>query len=133
MTKRWPRIALTIGTVLPYWPLLTFSVLFIPDDHFTSDLYNGELPGRLIVAALIRGGDWPLWTNRICSGYPLDGAPADPLGLLLFTLLPPAPALDALVLALLLIAAHGTYTLARRLGADAPGAVLAGIAFAGSG
>jgi hypothetical protein len=119
--------------LLPYWPLLTFSVLFIPDDHFTSDLYNGELPGRLIVGRLIRSGQWPLWTGQICSGYPLDGAPADPAGLLLFALLPPAPALDALIILILLVAAHGTYTLARRFGADAPGAVLAGLAFAGSG
>ena len=133
MTKSWPRLALTLGALIPYWPLLTFSVLIVPDDHFTSDLYNGELPGRLIVSTLIRRGAWPLWTNQICSGYPLDGAPADPLGLLLFTLLPPAPALDALLLVVLLVAAHGTYTLARRFGADAFGAVLAGIAFAASG
>lgn len=133
MTKPWPRIALTLGALVPYWPLVTFSVLFIPDDHFTSDLYNGELPGRLIVGRLIRRGEWPLWTSQICSGYPLDGAPADPLGLLLFALLPPAPALDALLLIILSVAAHGTYTLARRFGADAAGAVLAGIAFAGSG
>jgi hypothetical protein len=133
VTKSWPRILLTIGSLVPYWQLLTFSVLFIPDDHFTSDLYNGELPGRLIVARLIRGGEWPLWTPQICSGYPLDGAPADPIGLLLFTLFSPAAALDALLIVLLLVAAHGTYTLARRFGAEATGAVLAGIAFAGSG
>jgi hypothetical protein len=133
VTKSWPRIALTIGALIPYWPLVTFSVLFVPDDHFTSDLYNGELPGRLIVGRLIRAGQWPLWTSQICSGYPLDGAPADPLGLLLFTFLPAAPALDALLLVILLVAAHGTYTLARRFGADRTGAVLAGIAFAASG
>lgn len=124
---------MTIGALIPYWPLVTFSVLFIPDDHFTSDLYNGELPGRLIVGRLIRAGEWPLWTSRICSGYPLDGAPADPLGLLLFALLPPAPALDALLIVTLLVAAHGTCILARRFGADGAGALLAAIAFAGSG
>ena len=65
--------------------------------------------------------------------YPLGGAPVDPLGLALFTLLPPAAALDLLLIVLLLVAAHGTYSLARRLGADRTGAVLAGLGFAGSG
>jgi hypothetical protein len=37
------------------------------------------------------------------------------------------------VIVLLLVAAHGTYSLARRFGPDQIGAVLAGIAFAGSG
>ena len=50
-----------------------------------------------------------------------------------FTLLPAAQALDLFVIVLLLVAAHGTYGLARRFDADRTGAVLAGIAFAGSG
>jgi hypothetical protein len=129
----WHRILLSIGSLLPYWPLLTFSVLFIPDNHFTSDIFNGELPGRILVGQLVRAGEWPLWTSQICSGYPLAGAPADPLGLVLFAVLPPAAALDALVIAMLLVAAHGTYSFARRLGAEPAGAILAGIAFANSG
>ena len=127
------RAFLTLGTLLPYWRLLTFSVIFVTDDFFTSDIFNGELPGRLLVAQLIRGGHLPLWTAQMCSGYPLVGAPSDPIGLALFTLLPPAPALDALVIMILLVAAHGTYSLARRLDASRSGAVLAGLAFAGSG
>jgi len=74
-----------------------------------------------------------VWTSQVCSGFPLAGSPADPIGLALFTLLPPAAALDALVIILLLVAAHGAYGLARRFGSDEVGAVLAGIAFAGSG
>jgi Bacterial membrane protein YfhO len=127
------RAFLTLGALLPYWRLLTFSVIFVTDDFFTSDIFNGELPGRLLVAKLIRGGQLPLWTGQMCSGYPLVGAPSDPLGLTLFTLLPPAPALDALLIVILLVAAHGTYSLALRLGATRSGAVLAGLAFAGSG
>src|SRR5262249_56771899 len=81
----------------------------------------------------LRAGSFPLWTTRMCSGYPLAGAPADPLGLALFARLPPAAALDALVLVILFVAAHGTYSLARRCGANRAGAVLAGLAFAGCG
>jgi hypothetical protein len=127
------RVFLTLGVLAPYWRLLTFSVIFVTDGVFTSDLFNGELPGRLMFAEWIRAGQWPVWTSRMCSGYPLGGAPVDPLGLALFTQLPPAAALDLLLIVLLLVAAHGTYSLARRLGADRTGAVLAGLGFAGSG
>jgi hypothetical protein len=122
-----------VGALAPYWQLLTLRAIFVTDGHFASDIFNGELPGRVLVSQWIRGGELPLWTSQICSGYPLAGAPADPLGLALFALLPPAAALDLLLIVLLLIAAHGTYGLARRLGADRTGAVLAGLGFAGSG
>jgi hypothetical protein len=138
MPDRWragllARILLTVGALLPYWRLLTFSVVLATDDYFTSDIFNGELPGRILVAEGLRAGRLPLWTNAMCSGYPLAGAPADPIGLALFTLLPPAPALDALLIVILLVAAHGTYSLARRFGVDRTAAVLAGLAFSGSG
>lgn len=127
------RAFLTLGALLPYWPLLTLGVVFVTDGHFSSDIFNGELPGRVLVGQGLRAGQLPLWTSQFCSGYPLAGAPVDPLGLALFTLLPPAPALDLLLIILLLVAAHGTYSLARRFGSSRSGAVLAGLAFAGSG
>src|SRR5688572_9044216 len=123
----WARALLTAAALLPYWRLLTFSVVFVTDDYFASDIFNGELPGRVLVGQSLRSGQLPLWTSQLCSGLPLAGAPADPIGLALFTLMPAAPALDALVIALLMVAAHGTYSLARRFGADQIGAVLAGI------
>src|SRR6266513_3167620 len=86
------RIFLTIGALLPYWRLLTFGVVFVPDDQFTSDIFSGELPVRALIGQSLRSGHLPLWTNQLCSGYPLSGTSADPLGLALFTLLPPAPA-----------------------------------------
>jgi hypothetical protein len=57
----------------------------------------------------------------------------DPIGTALFATLSPARALDVLILVVLLVAAHGAYSLARRVGADRIAALLAGIAFAGSG
>src|SRR5439155_24075838 len=101
------RTLLTIAALLPYWRLLTFSVVFITDDYFASDIFNGELPGRILVGQWLRRGQPPLWTSQLCSGFPLAGSPADPIGLALFTLLPPAAALDALVIVLLLVASHG--------------------------
>jgi hypothetical protein len=127
------RVFLTLGALLPYWRLLTFNVVYVTDDVFASDIFNGELPGRVLVGQLIRHGQPPVWTNQLCSGLPLAGSAADPLGLAAFSLLSPAAALDLFVIVLLLVAAHGAYGLARRFGADRPGAVLAGLAFAGSG
>ena len=127
------RVLVTVGALLPYWRLLGFNVLFVTDDGFASDIFNGELPGRVLISQMLRHGQLPVWTSQLCSGLPLAGAPMDPIGLGLFTLLPTAAALDAFVIVLLLIAAHGAYWLARRFGADRFGAVLAGVAFAGSG
>jgi hypothetical protein len=127
------RLVLTIAALLPYWQLLTFHVIYVTDDYFASDIFNGEFPGRVLVGNVIRSGHLPVWTSLLCSGIPLAGAPVDPIGLAAFSLLPPAPALDFFIIVLLLVAAHGAYSLARRCGADRPGAVLAGLAFAGSG
>lgn len=127
------RALLTLAALLPYWRLLTFGVIYVTDDIFTSDIFNGELPGRVLIGALIRQGDLPVWTSALCSGFPLAGAFGEPISLAAFSLLPPAAALDLLVIVLLLVAAHGTYGLARRFGADRSGAVLAGLAFSGSG
>jgi hypothetical protein len=127
------RVFLTLGALVPYWRLLTFSVIFVTDDYFASDIFNGELPGRVLMGRMIRHGQWPVWTSQLCSGFPLAGAAADPIGLAAFSLLRPAVALDLFVIVLLLVAAHGAYGLARRFGADRTGAVLAGLAFAGSG
>src|SRR5689334_3176281 len=106
MPEPWRRLlaraCLTAGALLPYWRFLTLSVIFVTDGVFTSDSFNGELPGRLLVANAIRAGRLPLWTSGLCSGFPLAGAPADPLGLALFTALPPAPALDLLIVVLML-------------------------------
>src|SRR6187397_180896 len=127
------RVAVTVGALLPYWRFLAFNVVFITDDYFASDIFNGELPGRVLVGETIRQGHLPVWTNRLCSGLPLAGVALDPIGIGPFVLLPPAAALDLVVIVLLLVAAHGTYGLARRFGADRIEAVLAGVAFAGSG
>ncbi len=127
------RALLTLGSLLPFWPLLTFQVLYVTDDGFTSDIWNGELPGHVLAGASMRAyGTLHSWTSQLCSGTPMFGG-EEPLSLALFSLLSPAAALDAFVLILLSVAAHGSYSLARRMGAGRPGAVLCGIAFAVSG
>ena len=40
------RSFLTLAALLPYWPLLTFGTIYVTDDVFASDIFNGELPAR---------------------------------------------------------------------------------------
>jgi hypothetical protein len=127
------RAVLTLAALLPYWRFLSFNALYVTDDYFASDIFNGELPGRVLAGAILRHGDIPRWTSTLCSGIPLVGLPGDPVGVLSFALLPPAAALDVCVLVLVLAAAHGAFSLARRFGADRTGALLAGVAFSGCG
>lgn len=125
------RLLLTLGALLPYLPLLTLNTVYVTDDFFASDIFHGELPGRVLGAQLSSKGGVPLWTDQLCSGLPLGLS--EPIGLSAFALLPTATALDVFLIIMLLVAAHGTYSFARRLGAARAGSVLAGIAFAGSG
>jgi hypothetical protein len=127
------RIAVSAGAFAAYAPLLTLGRLYVTDDAFTSDIFNGELPGRVLIGQLLAKGQAPVWSSSLCSGVPLSTGVLEPLSLGLFATMAPARALCLLVIVLLLVAAHGAFGLARRLGADRSGAVLAGIAYAGSG
>ncbi len=130
----WARSAVSAGALLPYLPLLGFRHVYLTDDQFTSDIFNGELPFRVLLGRVLASGRAPTWTSELCSGFPLAaGSSFEPISLGAFTSLAPAAALSVLVLSLVLIAAHGTYGLARRCGATRSAAVLAGIAFGGSG
>lgn len=127
------RLVLTLLVLAPYSALLGFDVLVVTDDGFTSDIWNGELPVRALSAETFRReGVLPSWTSELCSGSPLAGS-SEPLSLAAFTALPLAAALDAALLTWILIAAHGAYSLARRVGATRAGSVLAGVAFGASG
>lgn len=128
------RAAVTAGALLPYLPLLSLNQIYITDDGFASDIFNGELPVRALAGQLIAAGQAPVWSSRLCSGMPLSATSAhEPLSLGLFASLPAAAALCILVIVCVLVAAHGAYTLALRLGAERAGACLSGIAYAGSG
>src|SRR5215471_13855977 len=86
------RAVLTLAALLPYWRFLSFHALYVTDDYFASDIFNGELPGRVLAGSILRAGEIPRWTTQLCSGIPLVGLPGDPVGVLAFALLPPAAA-----------------------------------------
>lgn len=85
----------------------------------------------------LRAGDLPGWNPHTFSGAPFA---ADPLSgwtylpaMLLFSLLPVATAVAALVLSHLLLAALGAYALARALGMRPAAAMVSGVAYGSSG
>jgi hypothetical protein len=128
-----PRIAVTLAVVAPYWRLLGLDALLVTQDQLYSDVWNGELPTRALFGTLLRQGHWPGWNGGLCGGIDLTTAAVDPLTLPTFGLLPAVAALDVFVLAVMLLIAHSTYSLARALSASRAGAALAAIAFAHSG
>src|ERR1051326_154290 len=73
------RAFLTVASLLPYWRLLTFGVVYVTDDYFASDIFNGELGGRVLIGRMLRSGHLPVWTSSLCSGVPLTGGALHPL------------------------------------------------------
>ena len=74
------RVAVTVGALLPYWRFLAFNVVFITDDYFASDIFNGELPGRVLVGQTDspwtacqsgRVGSVPACRSPVCRSIPL--------------------------------------------------------------
>lgn len=132
--ERIARLVATVGSFAAFPELLTFRGIYFPDDGFTSDIVNGELPARVLLGRMLRDGHLPLWTKDLGGGYPIGvGLLGEPLSNGLFALFSPAVALGLFVATLLTIASQGTYGFARRVGAEPSGAAFAAIAFSGSG
>jgi len=130
------RTLLTLSIVLPYFRLTTMTGVIITDDRIVSDVMNAEFPARVAVGNLVRSGQPPVWLAEACGGFPLlagGGGASDPVTHFFFGIFPAVVALNLFLLAVLLLAAHTTYSYARHLGARTIGALLAGFAFAYSG
>ncbi|MBN2530505.1 MAG: hypothetical protein JXR76_29230 [Deltaproteobacteria bacterium] len=128
------RLLLLFTSLVAFPELLTFSRVLVADDGGTSDAFNGELAGRVLLGRMLASGDCPHWTSTLGAGYPIGaGLLGDPFGVLYFSLFSPAVALSAFLLTVIWIAAQGTYGFSRHLGASRWGAVFAGTAFASGG
>jgi hypothetical protein len=126
----WVWWVLALMVLLPHAPMLLGLALPLSDDLFASDLLDGEFPGRVEAARIWRNGEPPTWTPRVLTGTPLV---VDTPSLVLFSILPPAAALGWNLGLYVLIAALGTFVLARGYGAHPFAAALAGFAYAWSG
>jgi hypothetical protein len=129
----WPRILISLAIVVPYWRLVTLNGMLVTDDRIYSDVWNGELPPRVLFGEVLRSGHYPSWSSRLCGGGAFSLAAIDPLSFPTFGLLPAVAALDVFLLAILLLIGHSTYSLGRALGASRPGSMLSAIAFTYSG
>lgn len=105
--------------------------------YFTHDLRHHHVPWRVWAAGEWAAGRLPMWAPEVANGFPLaaDGQTGAwyPPGMLLFALLPPADAVNALMLLHLALAAVGAGWLALRHGASVEAGLLAAVGYGFSG
>ncbi len=142
-SSRTPRETIAAIAVLAlviagsYWKLSTMQGVLITDDIFASDIMNDGFPYRFYLGEALKAGELPLWYPCVYGGFPLlaraEAGICYPPNILLFWLLDPYVALNAVILLTLLTAGAGMYFYVREIGAGFYGALLAGFAFAFSG
>jgi hypothetical protein len=100
---------------------------------FIGDVSHAYFPRFSFTAAALREGRLPLWNPYLALGQPHLGDPAAtalyPPAVLAFLSLPGFAAYNYVVLGHVLLAALGTFTLARRIGLSASAALLGGVAY----
>jgi hypothetical protein len=130
-------VFLALWILPPFWGIATLRTVNIQDDIFASDLWNDRLPTRAFVGASLRRGESPAWMPGIYTGFPslaqVEVGALYPSNLLLFTLLPPYPAIAWAQILPLAIAGIGTFLLAGELGLAVEARLLASGAFSLSG
>ena len=128
---------LCLLVLLPFWKLATGQGIVITNDIGVSDIANLQYPLRYFAGQELRQGRLPLWTSGVYMGYPLQAEGQagvfSPVNWLLFGLLPVPVALNVGSLLPFIIAAVGTYLLARQLGTSIAAAFIAGFGYALSG
>ncbi|MFN0088525.1 MAG: YfhO family protein [Blastocatellia bacterium] len=117
--------------IVYFYPAVRGALMLAPGDGWTQILGI-----RALIGQMLRDGHLPLWNPYIFSGMPLlasiqPGALYPPTWL--FAVLSPQAAMNCMVITTFHLALIGTYLYARRIGADRPGSMVAGIAFAFGG
>jgi hypothetical protein len=127
-------LLLYLLVLLPFWRVAALQGLVITNDYAVSDMAHLQHPLRHVLGQELHRGRLPLWTPGVYMGYPLlaegQAGVFYPPNLLLFGLLPLRVALSLSILLPFVVAATGTYLLARRLGANVASGLLAGVAYA---
>ena len=133
---RWAWALLGLALV-PVLPLLSQRAVVVQHDISMSDLLHSHLPFRAALGRIVADGHLPLWMPDVFSGTPLwaqiESGAAFPPHALLFALFPPFVAENLSIVLEIAAAAGGAWLLARRLGAEARAAAVAGLAFAWCG
>lgn len=124
-------IAASLLPLIYFFPATRGNLVIAPDDGV---IFN--VPIRVAVASLIRGGYVPLWNPYFFSGMPLFGAAQAgvlfPLNWFYLAFSTPV-ATNQMMLSSYMLAALGAYLYARRIGNSIPGAALTSLVWQWSG
>ena len=134
LLKSWPIVVIT-AVIFAF-----FARLFIPEpsifvtpDYGRSDLVHFNIPLKIILQESVRNFQIPLWEPKIGQGFPiLDEGQIGffyPLNIILFAIFPFWLAFNLGYTITFLIAAFGTYLLARSLKISKIGSTLAALTF----
>jgi hypothetical protein len=121
------------------YAVLTAAFFYRPlttQTFFFRDLYQCFYPRKVILAAALRAGTFPLWDPFTNGGQPYLAMPpytAFHPSNLLYALLPPIAAFNAILVLHVFLCAVAAYWLARTVGLSRPAAFVTGIAYAFAG
>ena len=112
----------TLAPLIYFFPAVRGALVISPDDGVTQNV-----PLRVAAAAVVRGGNLPLWNPYIFCGMPLHGAAQAgllfPLNWFYLVFSTPA-ATNLMMLSTYSLCALGAYLYARRSGTSIAGAIL---------
>src|SRR5215475_10613209 len=131
LTRIVTALALILLPLVFFYPAVKGAIILAPGDGWSQNL-----PIHILIGALIRNGQLPLWDPYIFCGMPLLAA-IQPGALYppnwLFTVFSPKTAMNLVVITTYHVALIGAYLYARRIGCNRLGSMIAGIAFAFGG
>src|SRR5262245_42208311 len=124
-------LALILLPLVFFYPAVKGAIILAPGDGWSQNLGV-----RILIGAMIRNGQLPLWNPYIFCGMPLLGS-IQPGALYppnwLFAVFSPKVAMNLVVITTYHIALIGAYLYARRIGCNRLGSMIAGITFAFGG
>lgn len=130
----WQLVCLFFVIVLFFSKLFFPPSIFINPDYGRSDLVHFNIPLRILLSESLKNFTLPLWETKIGQGYPIFAE--GQIGffylpnIILFSSLPFWLAFNLSYVITTIIAAFGTYLLARSFGADKIASTLAAATYA---
>lgn len=125
--------AFLVGLILLFYG----PVIFLRGYFYENVIRLMLIPWRSYVAHCVLHGQFPLWTDLICSGYPLGIDYATglyyPVSLLFFLLFSPPNAMNYYIVFHFLLASSGMYYYARMINISIMGSIMSSIIFTYSG
>ncbi len=132
-SKEFWALAILVGLILLFYG----PAIFLRGFFYENVIRLVLIPWRSYVARSILHGQFPLWTDLICSGYPLGVDYATglyyPVNLLFFLLFSPPVAMNYYIVFHFLLASVGMYFYARIMNISIMGSMMSSVIFTYSG